>query len=270
MVKTRDLQPSSRLPKRALSGEVVARRIFAGDWSRRTKRLKLLVDPAHGKLSVDDVHDLRVTTRRLRASLSVLLHGMESKAARKAHRKLRTLGLALGERRMWDIAMRDAITYQLSTATMKKRHARSSQALQRALGKKRIDVLLAGLDEVEPEISLIPFERVGPWLASFEWELAYRLLQPPRTPKARHQLRIQMKKVRYVLESFGRSSRSLRKLQDHLGREHDLVVLQTYVGRKANVARDARRERLRADKVRGPALRSAMRNLRALRRDIAR
>ncbi|HET6350212.1 MAG TPA: hypothetical protein VFH88_14130, partial [Candidatus Krumholzibacteria bacterium] len=48
-----------------LAGEVEARRIFAREWLRRTRTVAKIARRADGDLSHDDVHDLRVTTRRL-------------------------------------------------------------------------------------------------------------------------------------------------------------------------------------------------------------
>ena len=114
-------------------------------------------------------------------------------------------------------------------------------------------------------------ERLVPWLQGYEWELAYRMQLKPKVPTERHELRIQAKKVRYVLECLGRRSAGLESLQDHLGREHDLQVLRELtIGAKRALVADQRAARAAADRVMPRALRSAMRELRLLQNDLAR
>jgi CHAD domain-containing protein len=243
---------------------------FRRDWVKRSSTLRRLgLQPARG-LSVDDVHDLRVTTRRLRASLSVLRHCAAPDARqRRARHELRAMGRALGERRMLDVALRDAGEFRADTAHIEKRLAKANTALHRALRADRVRALGSDLREMERVITAAPFERVSPWLEGFEWELAYLLQVPPRTGEARHELRVQLKKVRYIIEAFGRRSASLQKLQDHLGREHDLAVLQSLSGRIPAAARDERAARRRAERLMGTALRSAMKHMRAIRRELS-
>ena len=222
-----------------------------------------------GDLSADDVHDLRVTTRRLRSSLSVLRHCSDLSDA-KARRELRALGRVLGERRMLDIALGDAKRYGVDTDAIEKRREWADAGLRRALKPARVKALLAHLREAEKSMAQASFDRLAHWLESLEWEIAYRLMVAPRAPDERHDLRIQLKKVRYVIESLGRRSPSMQKLQDALGKEHDLAVLQSLAGRIARASRDERAARKRADRIRPTALRSAMVNLRAIRRALAR
>jgi len=252
----------------ARTGASPAKAVFARDWARRTKILKRIARKTPDKLTVDDVHDLRVTTRRLRASLSVLRRCMTVPAAQDARADLRSLGKTLGRRRMLDVALIDARHYGADTAALEKRIARTRSSLRTALKPKRTGRLIRRLERVERAIPGASFERLSPWLQNIEWELAYRLIQPPDTPEGRHQLRIQIKKARYLIESLGHRSRTLQKLQDHLGREHDLDVLQTLVGRVPRATKDHRRARSGANRVMAPALRSALRTLRTIRRDL--
>jgi CHAD domain-containing protein len=174
-----------------------------------------------------------VTTRRLRASLWVLRHCAESDRAGEAHRDLRALGHVLGERRMWDIAARDAESYHADTSTIGKKRKRAHAKLRRALRGGRVDKLQKELRKLEKTIPALMLERLVPWLQGYEWELAYRLQLSPKTATERHELRIQAKKVRYVLECLGRRSAGLERLQDHLGREHDLYFLREITARSA-------------------------------------
>ena len=255
---------------RTPSGEAGLKSAFARDWTRRARKLEKLCAIPPDKLSVDEVHDLRVTTRRLRASLSLLRRCADMKRERGARRELRTLGRALGARRMLDIAIRDAERYGADTAPLRKRHVRASAALVRTLRRKRAKSLLDDLAAIAKEIPAAPFARLWWRFQDFEWELAYRAERLPRTAEEWHELRIELKKVRYVLEALGRRSVPLERLQDHLGREHDLGVLQTLIGKERAIAKDERAARLCAERVMAAALRSAMKNLQWLRREIVR
>ncbi|HKW14995.1 MAG TPA: CHAD domain-containing protein [Candidatus Krumholzibacteria bacterium] len=240
------------------------------DWAKRLKTFESLAAYDADALSDDDVHDLRVTTRRLRASLWVLRHCTESSVAERSHRELRAIGKVLGERRMWDIAKRDAETYRAPTGAIEKKQKRAHARLRRALRRPRVRKLLKDLRKLEKTIPHLRLERLVPWLQGYEWELAYRMHRRPTVPTERHELRILGKKVRYVLECLGRNAARLEALQDHLGREHDLVVLHGMIGARRGVARDRRAAVLRANRVMTPALRSGMRELRALQNDLAR
>jgi CHAD domain-containing protein len=242
--------------------------IFAEDWSRRVGTLKRLARTRRGNLPVEDVHRLRVTTRRLRSSLSVLRHSVDRDLADATRRELRALGRALGERRMWDIAIRDARVYGAPVRGLMLRRTRSNVKLRAALARKRVQSLLAGLEEAEKAIPAIKPAQLARWLGSFEREFARRIQHPPRTTETRHRFRIRVKKTRYVIESLGRRSRLLEQLQEHLGKEHDLVVLQSFFGETPAMHRDEMRARLQADRVFARAVRSAITNLRALRRDL--
>jgi CHAD domain-containing protein len=252
------------------SGQAGLKNVFARDFSRRLQKLKRLVAISPDHLTVDDVHDMRVTTRRLRASLSILRQVTTVKKSGAVRRDLRALGRVLGERRMLDIAIRDAKRYRLDATVLDKRYARAGKTVERALARKRTSSLIDQLADVATAIPQTAFERLTWRLQDFEWDLAYLLQHPPRNAEERHELRIQLKKVRYTLEALGREVPVLARLQDHLGREHDLGVLQILTTKKREVARDERKARERAKRALAPALRASLRRLQALRRELVR
>jgi CHAD domain-containing protein len=259
-----------RLRRRPVSAAEAAHRALERDWAKRVRIFEKLAEADADDLSKDDVHDLRVTTRRLRASLWVLRHCMESSAAERLHKELRAIGSVLGERRMWDIAEHDAETYGADTGPIEKKRTRAQAKLRHALRGARVRSVRRDLRKLEKMIPGLILERLVPWLQGYEWELAYRLQRRPKTPTERHELRIQAKKVRYVLECLGRSSVNLEKLQDHLGREHDLDFLREVIGAKRALMRDKRVAAQRANRAMTPALRSGMRELHTLKEDLAR
>ncbi|HET6462899.1 MAG TPA: CHAD domain-containing protein [Candidatus Krumholzibacteria bacterium] len=258
------------MARKPVSTDEAARRALEADWAKRLAKFEELATTNTDELSEDDVHDLRVTTRRLRAALWVLRHCMLNKTAERCHRELRSVGMALGERRMWDIAQRDAESHGADTSEIERQRGHAHAKLRRALERSRIRRLVTTLQKLEAELPGVMLEKLAPWLQGYEWELAYRLVQPPKTPETRHELRIQAKKTRYVLECLGRRAPSLEKLQDHLGREHDLHLLRGIIGAKRGLAADARAAHARANRVMPAALRSGMRQLHMLQRDLTR
>src|SRR5678816_1083789 len=198
------------MPRKPISADEAARRALEHDWAKRLDTFGKLATTDPDKLSNDDVHDLR------------------------------SIGEALGERRMWDIALGDAEHYGADTSEIEKERRRAHATMRRALRHARVHKLVTSLHKLEREIPGLMLEKLLPWLRDYEWELAYRLGQPPKAPTERHELRIQAKKARYVLECLGRRAPSIEKLQDHLGREHDLHVLQQLIGRKRALIRDTR------------------------------
>lgn len=258
------------MTRKTVSSRGAARRALAREWAKRLATFEALAMKPSDELTPDDVHDLRVTTRRLRAALWLLRHCMLNKDAERCYRELRSLGRALGERRMWDIVRRDAENHGADTSRIEMPHRRAHAKMRHALERGRMGRLAAGLRELEAELPGLMLERLVPSLQGYEWELAYRLRRPPRTPETRHKLRIQAKKTRYVLECLGRRAPSLEKLQDHLGREHDLYVLRDIIGANRALMRQLRMAKTRANRVMPAALNSAMRQLHALQRDLTR
>ncbi len=245
-----------------------ARGLLARDWTDRAQTLKQITGPRRTNLSIENVHKLRVTTRRLRSTVVVVRQSVDAGVPRVARRELRALGRALGERRMWDVAIRDARAYGIPIRSLQADRARSNEALRAALQRKHVESLLAGIQTVGNVIPAIRYAGLARWLAGIEREFRYRIEHPPRTKESRHRLRIRVKKTRYLLEALGLRPKLLQQLQDHLGRERDLDVLQSLVGPRPAIKRDEREARLQANKVMVRALRSGIKDLRRVRREM--
>jgi hypothetical protein len=164
-------------------------------------------------------------------------------ACRARSPELRSIGTALGERRMW--TSRCAMPRTTPATPAESRNDASAQTP--ACGARFAAGVCANSRRSAPDGAGDSRRDAGaaaPWLQGYEWELAYRLQQLPREPKARHELRIQAKKVRYVLECLGRRSPSLEKLQDHLDASTTSAWCATSsVRNEALRATNARRER---------------------------
>ena len=208
------------------------------------------------KFSKKNVHDLRIVVRRLRVALWLAQEG-----ATPVVRALRKLGRALGKERELTVAIQDATHYGLRTGGLRSKREMARIAIARRLNSKRrkrlhrrLQQALTGLRR-NPRLELdVPIRELRD--ASNSW-----LRKPTRQPQQYHELRILMKKVRYTLEALGRTSTPVRKLQDTLGREHDLQVLKTRVANTARVRRDELQERHKARRMIKPVIRFATRKL---------
>lgn len=224
---------------------------------------KVRKKPTAGK-----VHRLRVLTRRLRAPLWLALQCHDTKAIQKAQRGLRKLGRSLGELRKWDVAIEDAEAYAEDTAEIESQRRKAVNALQLELKPKRMKKLSKVLGKAIDDISKIPPIQLASPLEPLRRALLDMLEHSPKTKPARHHLRIRLKRVRYLIESLGHQSASLEKLQEALGREHDLDFLQSFLGRKSVIQRDELREQERSQKLLGPAIHSAHRELGKVLREL--
>ena len=220
---------------------------------RRARALKRHL-PAAIAGSDEGVHQTRVATRRLREAVPVLATGLRHSKAGKAERKIRRLTRALGTVRELDVTL-----HLLDELT------RNEQVPRTAVEEVRAHVI-AERDE-KRELMLDRLERVdadklGRRLASVAdalgtsddegWRtvLSTRLLKRSRRlsaavdaagqmyePERLHAVRISAKKLRYALELAGDSGnapaarhvRTIKKVQDMLGRLHDLQILQSHV-----------------------------------------
>lgn len=207
-------------------------------------------------VSGDDrgVHQARVASRRLREAVPILATGLKGSKAGKARRKIRRLTRALGTVRELDVTL--TILDELARADGVPRSAveavRARVIAERDHGR---DTMLKRLDRVNVEKL---HRRLGSVAEALErstdeaWRgtLAARLLTRARrlsdaidaagqmyAPERLHQVRIATKKLRYALEiaagvgvaAVAPRVRALKRVQDLLGRMHDLQVLQAHV-----------------------------------------
>ena len=199
------------------------------------------------------VHQARVATRRLREAVPVLSTGLKNSKAGKASRKIRRLTRALGAVRELDVTLhlvdelmrhsklpRNALE-EVRRHVIEERDRRREMMLERLenvdaekLGRRLESVAeaLNGSDEEawRPVLSA----RVANRAARLEDALAHagQMYAPERL----HDVRIAAKKLRYGLELAADSGaktaaplvRRIKRLQDLLGRLHDMQVLQEH------------------------------------------
>jgi CHAD domain-containing protein len=200
------------------------------------------------------VHQARVASRRLREAVPVFATDVKGGKSAKARKKIRRVTRALGAIRELDVtvALLDELAAQdgvprvaledVRAHVLEEQERRRSVMLKR-LGRVKVDKLerrLAALGEALEET------------ATEEWRrsLAARLLKRAKLLRSAvdeagqlyeaerlHAVRIAAKKLRYAAEvaadagvkTAARPVRTIKHVQDTLGRLHDLQVLQTHI-----------------------------------------
>lgn len=209
-----------------------------------------------GAVKGDDraVHQARVASRRLRESVPVLSAGLKGGKGNKARRKIRRLTGALGMVRELDVALK--VVDELASAENVPRAAVDElRAHVLAERQQRREVMLQRLDEVDVDKLHRRLDSVSEALSAAEesgWRdlLGKRLLKRAKrlqaavdqagrlyAPEQLHQVRIAAKKLRYGLELAADAHvkaaaplvRSLKRVQDVLGRIQDLQILGAHV-----------------------------------------
>lgn len=170
----------------------------------------------------DNVHDLRIATRRLLTLIKVFNLDPFAKPLKKAGKKL-------GKLRDLDVAIDHAKTYGLDADDLKKERRKLRKEVQQFFTKEREKIIerifhhsqvsLTNKNEHDLEKTIKDFrEQLGQW-------------EKVRLGRENfHEFRIALKKARYILEAQGKKVKELVKLQDLLGEIHDLEVLTMMKG----------------------------------------
>lgn len=201
------------------------------------------------------VHQARVASRRLREALPVLTEGLQHTKVGKAKRKIRRLTQALGTVRELDVTLhlidelaeRPAVPApalgEVRARVIEEREERRKVMLERlehvdaAKIRRRLDTVRQALLKPAPGHA---------WRSALAGRLAARARRLERAiehagqiyePEGLHEVRIAAKKLRYALEladesgaaPCGEALRVIKRVQDALGRLHDLQILQQYV-----------------------------------------
>jgi CHAD domain-containing protein len=205
----------------------------------------------------EDVHQMRVATRRLRASLQVVEGVYDPKQLRHFRRGLRRLARSLGAVRDGDVLLEHIAAYREAlpegqrtallplSAAVETERARARKALLAVLKSKRYArfkrkfaaFLTTPGDAVLPPPEPGITQRVRDFAGSVIWrryELwrAHETALPSGGDEARHQARIAGKRLRYTLEFFAdalgpnvaQALDPLIALQENLGAIQDDVT----------------------------------------------
>jgi CHAD domain-containing protein len=193
----------------------------------------------------EDLHDMRVATRRLRATLKLYADFLPKRAWR-FERDLRWVGDSLGEVRDLDVHLerlaRERWCGEALEGVIAVLQERRGEARRRMLGmldSGRCERLLSGfagmLRRGRIPAPTGPILEVAPRLVRRRYEKARKAtagLSEYSPPEAFHDLRKKGRRLRYALEPlqgiYGESSEKmvemLKQLQDDLGEHQDLVV----------------------------------------------
>ncbi|HET7219599.1 MAG TPA: CHAD domain-containing protein [Vicinamibacterales bacterium] len=200
------------------------------------------------------VHQARVASRRLREAVPVLTTGIKGTKAKKARGKIRRLTRALGTVRELDVTLLiiDDLTARETLPRAALEEVRGHVVAER---EKRRDVMLKRLSHVNIEKLDKRLLTMGEVLAQANgdaWRkaLGSRLVKRAKalaaamtdagrmySPEHLHKVRIAAKKLRYGMElafdagvkSAAAPLRTVKRVQETLGKLHDLQVLQSHV-----------------------------------------
>ena len=220
---------------------------------RQSRALKRHL-PAAVKGDDRAVHQARVASRRLRESVPVLSAGLKGSKANKARRKIRRLTGALGMVRELDVALKvvdelaasgdvpRAAIDELRAHVLTERQQRREEMLERLdkVDAEKLDRRLASVCEALSSAETEPWRQVlGKRLLKRAKRLAGAVEEAGHlyAPERLHDVRIASKKLRYGLElaegggvkAAAPLGRTLRRVQDMLGRLQDLQVLREHV-----------------------------------------
>lgn len=202
--------------------------------------------------AVEPLHQCRVATRRLRELLPLCDAELTTRVAARARKRVRQLGGALGAVRELDVAL--GLVDELERAG-RARSAASSRLRQRVREERerqrermRVRLKPAGLRKVAREAAEV-LKAIGMLDATDAWALVLAERLGERADRLRdavaeagpmyvservHEVRIAAKKLRYALEVASETGEAdtseavarLKKVQDSLGRLHDIEILQ--------------------------------------------
>jgi CHAD domain-containing protein len=210
----------------------------------------------------EDVHQMRVATRRLRAALQILAGVYELKLIRRYRKGLRRIAQSLGAVRDGDVFLEHVLAHRdrlpeperasleplIAAATAERERARAAllgdlssrryRKFKRAFAEFLCTPGAGALPAPEPGVT----ERVRDFAGSAIWrryELwrAYEVALPGAAPEALHAARIAGKRLRYTLEFFAdalgpRAEQALEPLvalQENLGQLQDEVTAWAHV-----------------------------------------
>jgi CHAD domain-containing protein len=234
---------------------------------RRTRALHRHLPRA---MAGDDigVHQARVASRRLREAVPVLTNGLDRSQRGKARRKIRRLTRALGTVRELDVTlhlleeMAEKPGVSRPALADVRAHVIEERERRRAIMHERlVEVNTPKLAKRLESVRLALLEPTPGhnWRAALASRIAKRARRLDRAiadagqiyaPEALHQVRIAAKKLRYAVEIAHESGaapavatvRALKRVQDALGRLHDLQVLQHHVAAVAAAPRPGNRD----------------------------
>ena len=207
---------------------------------------------------VEELHDMRVATRRMRTAFDVFGEAFNPKIMKHYLKGLRGIGRALGQVRDMDVILHNGLSYQSNLDEQARPGLEPLiVAWEKMIEKKRLklikhlednaydsfkrnfnEFLQAPDQNLRPDFQgsettnrirdIVPVLIYGRYAAV----KAFENILPTATVSQLHALRIEFKKLRYTLEYFreilgesaGKLINEIKQYQDHLGELHDADV----------------------------------------------
>ncbi|GAB4190975.1 MAG: hypothetical protein OHK0022_04270 [Roseiflexaceae bacterium] len=249
------------VPARLMGDELLteaARRLLR----RQFERMLAREDGVRSGEDVEDVHQMRVATRRLRASLQIVQPVYDAKAITRFRRGLRRIARTLGAVRDRDVFLGHVLAYRDSLPEAERA---GITPLIDAVERQRTEARAELLDELRSgryakfkhafaEFLTTPAAALGPlpetgvpprlrdragsmlWQRYEDWR-AFEVLLPDAPEVVLHNARIAGKRLRYTIEFFAEAFGPradellgpLMQLQENLGALQDAAVAREHV-----------------------------------------
>ncbi len=222
---------------------------------------KRLAQKTSQKKTKQNIHELRVTTRRIDAALWLIGHETSNQVLKKLPVSLRKLRQALGKCRELDVALEDASKYHFDGKKLKSQRQRASKKLRPLMKKKLREKIENRIQQTVHWLGKHPEVNLTTGFYRLRSKMIPMVRQSKPSNKKLHELRIDMKKTRYALEAIGKPIEPLRRLQGLLGRGHDLQILQGLLGKNKKIDLEMGAQFKKAKGAIGPALRFAIKQL---------
>lgn len=170
----------------------------------------------------ENVHDLRIASRRLLTLIRVFELDPFSKPLKKAANKL-------GELRDVDVSVSHADLYGLDTKKLKNERKKLRKKVRKFFTKQHEKIIDKIIHHAQVKLQEKDEDDLHRVVDKYKEEMM-KWKDVPIGRENFHQFRIALKKARYLLEAQGEKVKDLVKLQDLLGDIHDLEVLTDKTG----------------------------------------
>jgi CHAD domain-containing protein len=213
---------------------------------------------------IEDVHQMRVATRRLRSVLRVARPLLEADWEKRLRDKLGWLGRCLGEARDLDVQIahfkashedkpHDRTQLEAFISSLEKKRDKVQRRLMHHLQRPRYVALINQLIAAAQQPAIVPSDVRLPDLAGqafMKLRKAVKRLDHSASDDKWHRVRIQTKRARYAAElsewCSGRTARrfidKIKLIQDQLGDIQDAVIAETHL--RQFLSRNKGRKRL--------------------------
>jgi CHAD domain-containing protein len=171
----------------------------------------------HAHPDVDNVHDLRIASRKLLTIIRLFELDPFSKPLKKAANKL-------GELRDMDVSISHADQYGLKDDDLRKERKKLRKDVKKFFTKHRQKIIERIMHHAQVKLLEKKEDDLKEVVDNYKKELLHwKTVNIGR--ENFHEFRIALKKARYILEAKGDKVKDIVKLQDLLGDIHDLEVL---------------------------------------------